>query len=154
MCVCVCVCVFPPSSVSSFLHFWRWRRQGEDVVFACLPSFLLLFCFQACVCVFPSPVTCFLHFLHFWRWRRLGEEVVFSCQPSPSFFFYFLLWRLLFCVRACACAFFLPRLRVFFISGGEEDKDRTCCFVVAVKLLEGFLTVESGIWLFLLSCIR
>jgi hypothetical protein len=45
----------------------------------------------------------------------------------------------------CACVFFLPRLRVFFISGGEEDKDRTWCFVVAVELLEGFLTVESGI---------
>jgi hypothetical protein len=55
---------------------------------------------------------------------------------------------------ACACLFFLPRLRVFFISGGEGDKDRTWCFVVTVELLEGFLTVESGIWHFLLSCIR
>jgi hypothetical protein len=57
-------------------------------------------------------------------------------------------------VCVCACVFFLPRLRVFFISEGEEDKDRTWCFVVAVELLEGFLTVESGIRLFLLSCIR
>jgi hypothetical protein len=30
--VCVCVSVLP-SPVKSFLHFWRRRRQGQDVVF-------------------------------------------------------------------------------------------------------------------------
>lgn len=30
--MCVCVSVLP-SLVKSFLHFWRRRRQGQDVVF-------------------------------------------------------------------------------------------------------------------------
>jgi len=32
LCACVCVCVLP-SPVKSFLHFWRRRRQGQDVLF-------------------------------------------------------------------------------------------------------------------------
>ncbi len=63
----------------------------------------------------------------------------------PAFTIFFLLFSSLEASLLCACVFFLPRLRVFFISGGEEDKDRTWCFLVAVELLEGFLTVDSGI---------
>ncbi len=34
------------------------------------------------------------------------------------------------CVCVCVCVFFLlPRFRVFFISEGEEDKERTWCLL-------------------------
>jgi hypothetical protein len=85
----------------------------------------------------------FSPFLKVKKTRRGGG--VFLLAFTIFFLLFSSLGASLLCACVCVCVFFLPRLRVFFISGGEEDKDRTCCFVVAVELLEGFLTVESGI---------
>jgi fatty acid desaturase len=112
------------------------------VLFACRLFFIVLFLGLFVCFSFPrylfSP---FSPFLKVKKTRRGGGDFL------PAFTIFFLLFSSLEAslLCACACLFFLPPLRVFFISGGEEDKDRTWCFVFAVELLEGFLTVESGI---------